>query len=145
MPPCRHTSSHLQSKKAYDQKCRDADDADQAFERVSANGHQKQVEKVCMVWRWEWSMGRQGRAVIPGLNLHLSPCWLLTSLQFSMSALCHGHLQVAFFSTGPLQDRQPLDRIGVTEPPGPLNLTPVAQIRGLIVRGQGVVGELDPG
>lgn len=73
MQPCRHTSSHLQSKKAYDQKCRDADDADQAFERVSANGHQKQVEKVCTVWQWEWGTGRQGRAAIPGLNLHLSP------------------------------------------------------------------------
>lgn len=35
----------MESKKAYDQKCRDADDAEQAFERVSANGHQKQVEK----------------------------------------------------------------------------------------------------
>lgn len=45
----QHTSLHLQSKKAYDQKCRDADDAEQAFERVSANGHQKQVEKVCRV------------------------------------------------------------------------------------------------
>ncbi|ERE75092.1 proline-serine-threonine phosphatase-interacting protein 1 [Cricetulus griseus] len=35
----------MESKKAYDQKCRDADDAEQAFERMSANGHQKQVEK----------------------------------------------------------------------------------------------------
>lgn len=46
MQPPRHISPHPQSKKAYDQKCRDADDAEQAFERASANGHQKQVEKV---------------------------------------------------------------------------------------------------
>ncbi|XP_004468229.1 proline-serine-threonine phosphatase-interacting protein 1 isoform X1 [Dasypus novemcinctus] len=35
----------MESKKSYEQKCRDADDAEQAFERISANGHQKQVEK----------------------------------------------------------------------------------------------------
>lgn len=35
-----------QSKKTYEQKCRDADDAEQAFERISTNGPQKQVEKV---------------------------------------------------------------------------------------------------
>ncbi|XP_039712607.1 proline-serine-threonine phosphatase-interacting protein 1 isoform X2 [Pteropus medius] len=35
----------MESKKTYEQKCRDADDAEQAFERVSANGQQKQVEK----------------------------------------------------------------------------------------------------
>uniref|UniRef100_F6QHK7 Proline-serine-threonine phosphatase-interacting protein 1 n=1 Tax=Macaca mulatta TaxID=9544 RepID=F6QHK7_MACMU len=35
----------MESKKTYEQKCRDADDAEQAFERISANGHQKQVEK----------------------------------------------------------------------------------------------------
>ncbi|XP_045704617.1 proline-serine-threonine phosphatase-interacting protein 1 isoform X6 [Phyllostomus hastatus] len=34
-----------QSKKTYEQKCRDADDAEQAFERISSNGQQKQVEK----------------------------------------------------------------------------------------------------
>ncbi|XP_075860692.1 proline-serine-threonine phosphatase-interacting protein 1 isoform X2 [Microcebus murinus] len=34
-----------QCKKTYEQKCRDADDAEQAFERVSAGGHQKQAEK----------------------------------------------------------------------------------------------------
>nr|XP_035974548.1 proline-serine-threonine phosphatase-interacting protein 1 isoform X2 [Halichoerus grypus] len=34
-----------QSKKSYEQKCRDADDAEQAFERISTNGPQKQVEK----------------------------------------------------------------------------------------------------
>ncbi|KAM5338012.1 proline-serine-threonine phosphatase-interacting protein 1 isoform 6-T6 [Glossophaga mutica] len=33
------------SKKTYEQKCRDADDAEQAFERISSNGQQKQVEK----------------------------------------------------------------------------------------------------
>lgn len=35
----------MESKKTYEQKCRDADDAEQAFERISANGNQKQVEK----------------------------------------------------------------------------------------------------
>ncbi|XP_037357951.1 proline-serine-threonine phosphatase-interacting protein 1 [Talpa occidentalis] len=35
----------MESKKTYEQKCRDSDDAEQAFERVSTNGHQKQVEK----------------------------------------------------------------------------------------------------
>ncbi|KAM5293134.1 proline-serine-threonine phosphatase-interacting protein 1 isoform 4-T4 [Ctenodactylus gundi] len=35
----------MESKKTYEQKCRDADDAEQAFERISASGHQKQVEK----------------------------------------------------------------------------------------------------
>ncbi|KAJ1069931.1 hypothetical protein K5549_017379, partial [Capra hircus] len=35
----------LESKKTYEQKCRDADDAEQAFERISTNGQQKQVEK----------------------------------------------------------------------------------------------------
>uniref|UniRef100_A0ABI7X5C9 Proline-serine-threonine phosphatase interacting protein 1 n=2 Tax=Felinae TaxID=338152 RepID=A0ABI7X5C9_FELCA len=35
----------MDSKKTYEQKCRDADDAEQAFERISTNGHQKQVEK----------------------------------------------------------------------------------------------------
>ncbi|XP_070618392.1 proline-serine-threonine phosphatase-interacting protein 1 [Erythrolamprus reginae] len=35
----------MESKKAYDQKCKDADEAEQAFERISANGNQKQTEK----------------------------------------------------------------------------------------------------
>ncbi|VTJ86146.1 Hypothetical predicted protein [Marmota monax] len=35
----------MESKRTYEQKCRDADDAEQAFERISATGHQKQVEK----------------------------------------------------------------------------------------------------
>ncbi|XP_036866105.2 proline-serine-threonine phosphatase-interacting protein 1 isoform X2 [Manis javanica] len=35
----------MESKKTYEQKCRDSDDAEQAFERISTNGHQKQVEK----------------------------------------------------------------------------------------------------
>ncbi|XP_045388728.1 proline-serine-threonine phosphatase-interacting protein 1 isoform X1 [Lemur catta] len=35
----------MESKKTYEQKCRDADDAEQAFERVSAGGNQKQMEK----------------------------------------------------------------------------------------------------
>uniref|UniRef100_A0A2I3GWG6 Proline-serine-threonine phosphatase-interacting protein 1 n=1 Tax=Nomascus leucogenys TaxID=61853 RepID=A0A2I3GWG6_NOMLE len=35
----------MEVSKTYEQKCRDADDAEQAFERISANGHQKQVEK----------------------------------------------------------------------------------------------------
>lgn len=44
--PPSHVPPHPQSKKTYEQKCRDADDAEQAFERISANGQQKQVEKV---------------------------------------------------------------------------------------------------
>lgn len=39
-------SPRPQSKKSYEQKCRDADDAEQVFERISTNGPQKQVEKV---------------------------------------------------------------------------------------------------
>ncbi|KAM8783807.1 proline-serine-threonine phosphatase-interacting protein 1 isoform 6-T6 [Rhynchonycteris naso] len=35
----------MESKKTYEQKCRDADDAEQAFERISTSGLQKQVEK----------------------------------------------------------------------------------------------------
>ncbi|XP_074152604.1 proline-serine-threonine phosphatase-interacting protein 1 [Sminthopsis crassicaudata] len=35
----------MESKKTYDQKCRDADDAEQALERISAQGNPKQVEK----------------------------------------------------------------------------------------------------
>ncbi|XP_036137440.1 proline-serine-threonine phosphatase-interacting protein 1 isoform X2 [Molossus molossus] len=35
----------MESKKTYEQKCRDADDAEQTFERISTNGQQKQVEK----------------------------------------------------------------------------------------------------
>lgn len=35
-----------QSKKTYDQKCKDSDEAEQAFERISSQGNQKQMEKV---------------------------------------------------------------------------------------------------
>ncbi|XP_027696544.1 proline-serine-threonine phosphatase-interacting protein 1 isoform X2 [Vombatus ursinus] len=35
----------MESKKTYDQKCKDADEAEQAFERISSQGNQKQVEK----------------------------------------------------------------------------------------------------
>ncbi|ETE66630.1 Proline-serine-threonine phosphatase-interacting protein 1, partial [Ophiophagus hannah] len=35
----------MESKKAYDQKCKDADEAEQSFERISAIGNQKQTEK----------------------------------------------------------------------------------------------------
>ncbi|XP_051838404.1 proline-serine-threonine phosphatase-interacting protein 1 [Antechinus flavipes] len=35
----------MESKKTYEQKCRDADDAEQALERISAQGNPKQVEK----------------------------------------------------------------------------------------------------
>ncbi|KAM6203187.1 proline-serine-threonine phosphatase-interacting protein 1 isoform 5-T5 [Rhynchocyon petersi] len=35
----------MESKKTYEQKCRDADEAEQAFERISTSGNQKQVEK----------------------------------------------------------------------------------------------------
>ena len=35
-----------QSKKTYEQKCKDADEAELAFDRISAAGNQKQTEKV---------------------------------------------------------------------------------------------------
>ncbi|XP_068927362.1 proline-serine-threonine phosphatase-interacting protein 1 [Petaurus breviceps papuanus] len=35
----------MESKRTYDQKCKDADDAEQAFERISSQGNQKQMEK----------------------------------------------------------------------------------------------------
>lgn len=35
----------MESKKTYEQKCRDADDAEQVLDRVSTSGPQKQVEK----------------------------------------------------------------------------------------------------
>ncbi|XP_019359971.1 PREDICTED: proline-serine-threonine phosphatase-interacting protein 1 isoform X1 [Gavialis gangeticus] len=34
-----------ESKKTYEQKCKDADEAEQTFERISASGNQKQTEK----------------------------------------------------------------------------------------------------
>lgn len=83
MQPSRHTSPHLQSKKAYDQKCRDADDAEQAFERVSASGHQKQVEKVCMAWGWKWEAGMSvGREGLPSLG------WIYIWNYAGCSAFC---------------------------------------------------------
>ncbi|XP_053128338.1 proline-serine-threonine phosphatase-interacting protein 1 isoform X2 [Hemicordylus capensis] len=35
----------MESKKMYEQKCKDADEAEQTFERISAAGNQKQTEK----------------------------------------------------------------------------------------------------
>ncbi|NXF07838.1 PPIP1 protein, partial [Smithornis capensis] len=35
----------MESKKSYEQKCREADEAEQSFERTSASGNQKQTEK----------------------------------------------------------------------------------------------------
>ncbi|XP_072484746.1 proline-serine-threonine phosphatase-interacting protein 1 isoform X1 [Notamacropus eugenii] len=35
----------MESKKTYEQKCKDADEAEQVFERVSSQGNQKQMEK----------------------------------------------------------------------------------------------------
>ncbi|XP_076984577.1 proline-serine-threonine phosphatase-interacting protein 1 [Tamandua tetradactyla] len=35
----------MESKKSYEQRCRDADDAEQTCERISTSGNQKQVEK----------------------------------------------------------------------------------------------------
>ncbi|CAM5144733.1 unnamed protein product [Eretmochelys imbricata] len=35
----------MESKKTYEQKCKDADEAEQAFKRISASGNQKQTEK----------------------------------------------------------------------------------------------------
>ena len=65
-PPPSHASPHPQSKKTYEQKCRDADDAEQAFERISTNGHQKQVEKVRGATEAMWchpglEQGREGK------------------------------------------------------------------------------------
>lgn len=145
-----HASPHLQSKKAYDQKCRDADDAEQAFERASANGHQKQVEKVCRV-RGEsggWH-DTQSRAVLVDREGLPSLGWaafaygvMLTAYPFPILHV-HGACPPGpFFSTGPLLHRQPQDRVGVTDLPGPLNTIPVPQTRKLSPRGQGVVGEL---
>ncbi|KAL7980370.1 hypothetical protein Chor_014699 [Crotalus horridus] len=41
----RQKEQRKKSKKAYEQKCKDADEAEQAFERISAVGNQKQTEK----------------------------------------------------------------------------------------------------
>lgn len=47
VPPEAHAWSHFpQSKKTYEQKCREADEAEQSLERTSASGSQKQTEKV---------------------------------------------------------------------------------------------------
>ncbi|KFO88301.1 Proline-serine-threonine phosphatase-interacting protein 1, partial [Buceros rhinoceros silvestris] len=35
----------MESKKTYEQKCKEADEAEQSFERISASGNQKQTEK----------------------------------------------------------------------------------------------------
>uniref|UniRef100_A0A8C3M1B5 Uncharacterized protein n=1 Tax=Chrysolophus pictus TaxID=9089 RepID=A0A8C3M1B5_CHRPC len=35
----------MESKKSYEQKCKEADEAEQSFERMSASGNQKQTEK----------------------------------------------------------------------------------------------------
>lgn len=46
--PCSLTFNFIsiQSKKTYEQKCKEADEAEQSFERISASGNQKQTEKV---------------------------------------------------------------------------------------------------
>lgn len=133
--PPNHAFPHPQSKKAYEQKCRDADDAEQAFERISANGQQKQVEKVRGATEaicghpglGQGGGGKQGLlqtppgkvciwdtlAVHPSLNLHLPICEMdfLESLgldrQGQLHPLCS--LQAApkdpFLRAGPLQPR----------------------------------------
>ncbi|NXE46125.1 PPIP1 protein, partial [Casuarius casuarius] len=40
-----HYKKTMESKKTYEQKCKEADEAEQAFERTSASGNQKQTEK----------------------------------------------------------------------------------------------------
>lgn len=94
-PKSRPSTHTPQSKKTYEQKCRDADDAEQAFERISTNGQQKQVEKVRgapeAMWCHRAGAGWGGREGVPqtlqgkvciwdilaahlALNLHPSVC-----------------------------------------------------------------------
>ncbi|NWS97819.1 PPIP1 protein, partial [Mionectes macconnelli] len=40
-----HYKKTMESKKTYEQKCKEADEAEQSFERISASGNQKQTEK----------------------------------------------------------------------------------------------------
>ncbi|NWX59586.1 PPIP1 protein, partial [Promerops cafer] len=40
-----HYKKTMESKKTYEQKCREADEAEQSWERTSASGNQKQTEK----------------------------------------------------------------------------------------------------
>eukprot|EP00076_Gallus_gallus_P044357 XP_025009895.1 proline-serine-threonine phosphatase-interacting protein 1 isoform X1 [Gallus gallus] len=40
-----HYKKTMESKKNYEQKCKEADEAEQSFERMSASGNQKQTEK----------------------------------------------------------------------------------------------------
>ncbi|XP_021262631.1 proline-serine-threonine phosphatase-interacting protein 1 isoform X2 [Numida meleagris] len=40
-----HYKKTMESKKSYEQKCKEADEAEQSFERMSATGNQKQTEK----------------------------------------------------------------------------------------------------
>uniref|UniRef100_A0A8C5TQC9 Proline-serine-threonine phosphatase interacting protein 1 n=1 Tax=Malurus cyaneus samueli TaxID=2593467 RepID=A0A8C5TQC9_9PASS len=40
-----HYKKTMESKKTYEQKCKEADEAEQSFERTSASGNQKQTEK----------------------------------------------------------------------------------------------------
>ncbi|NXD06321.1 PPIP1 protein, partial [Nothocercus nigrocapillus] len=40
-----HYKKTMESKKTYEQKCKDADEAEQSFEKTSASGNQKQAEK----------------------------------------------------------------------------------------------------
>lgn len=76
-------------------------------------------------------VGRQGRAVIPGLNLHLGHA-SCSPFSNSVSTLYDGHPPEPFLRTGPLHHRQPPDRVGVTQLSGPL--TAVAQPRKLSPR-----------
>ncbi|XP_010715655.1 proline-serine-threonine phosphatase-interacting protein 1-like [Meleagris gallopavo] len=40
-----HYKKTMESKKSYEQKCKEADEAEQSFERMSTSGNQKQTEK----------------------------------------------------------------------------------------------------
>lgn len=72
--PSSHTPPCLQSKKTYEQKCRDSDDAEQAFERISTNGHQKQVEKVRGATEALWYHPGLGHGRKAGKGCCRNPC-----------------------------------------------------------------------
>lgn len=105
-----HTAPSLppaQSKKTYEQKCRDADDAEQAFERISTNGQQKQVEKVRAVTEAGQSHGAGGRVGRGAADFPRQGFLESQGLDSQFDPLCC--LQAApndpFLRAGPLQPR----------------------------------------
>uniref|UniRef100_A0A452HVK3 Proline-serine-threonine phosphatase-interacting protein 1 n=1 Tax=Gopherus agassizii TaxID=38772 RepID=A0A452HVK3_9SAUR len=72
----------MESKKTYEQKCRDADEAEQAFERISASGNQKQTEKsgsFCFIFLFTERVYKQyieqlDKARIEWEKEHISTC-----------------------------------------------------------------------